>query len=180
MLVSQVDIPRMFHSYTALTEDSSLSGYTIQCARCGQEFRIPARRNACAPVHVFCPSCREYINYGWSRAAEDNAWVAHGEAVPTDMHLQRSRYTRTPCSLLYGDTASRRSPGKQTDTGKAESIERYSALTSRHVKRHGPRTWTVAYKSGNLAIRESCSHWQKHPCCVISTNAPALPSTSQT
>nr|DAS58748.1 MAG TPA: PcfJ like protein [Caudoviricetes sp.] len=102
MLVSQVDIPQMFHSYTALTEDRSLSGYTIQCARCGQEFRIPARRNACAPVHVFCPSCREYINYGWSRAAEDNAWVAHGETVPTDMHLQVKIYKDSVQLVVWG------------------------------------------------------------------------------
>lgn len=103
MLVTQVHIPLIFKSYTA----PSGSNYThsIYCAHCGQEFRLPARASICDPVYVFCPGCRAYINYGWSKAAADNAWVAQEEdTAPIDMHLQLRVYKDSVRLSVHGSS----------------------------------------------------------------------------
>lgn len=100
MLAAQVDISQMFRSYTAISE--SRHTYSIRCAHCGQEFRLPARTSICDPVHAFCPQCRTYINYGWSKAAADNAWIAQEDTAPVDMHLQLRVYKDSVQLGVYG------------------------------------------------------------------------------
>lgn len=99
MLIAQVDIPQMFTSYAALSEERAFGDYLFQCV-CGQEFRLPARKSMCAPMHAFCPYCRKFINYGSS--GDDNVWVADTEPVPSTMHLRLNTYKDSVQLIVHG------------------------------------------------------------------------------